>query len=107
MARRHLTQVVDDLDGLPLQEFQTIRWSLDDTHYEFDTSPANARAFRSTITRHLAVSRKVADRVASTVEPSSDAGTVRRWARDNGVPVGARGRLPSAVVDAYHAARSG
>ena len=35
------------------------------------------------------------------------AAAVRAWARANGYPVGDRGRLPAAVLEAYHAAQGG
>jgi hypothetical protein len=34
-------------------------------------------------------------------------GGIRAWAKDNGIPVSGRGRIPASVVDQYEAATNG
>lgn len=64
-----------------------------------DVSPAQ---------RAVAGKKETAPR-GETTSPARDAGLaqrVRTWARENGVEVSGRGRLPQSTVDAYTAAQS-
>ena len=106
MARKTVMIVVDDVDGQQLQDFETVRWSLDGKNYEFDTSAENAAAFRE----HVEQYRRLSRRVKSGARPASQTkgvvnghsvAVVRAWALDNGYQVSDRGRIPAEVVQAY------
>lgn len=108
MAQRTKVVIVDDLTGavLPDGEGQTISFSLDGTSYEIDLSKANADALRSDLKRFVDAGRRVGRAKSAGRRSSSrqDTTAVRAWARQNGHELSERGRIPTAVVEAYGAA---
>lgn len=107
MARRIVVDLVDDIDGEKAVE--TVSFGLDGTFYEIDLSVHNSVELRTTFQAYIAEARTVPDfpmsrRGARTRRILTDQARMRRWARDNGWRIGDRGRLPSAVLDAYSAA---
>lgn len=98
--------VIDDIDGVELDEYETVRWSLDGRQYEFDTSPDNAEKFRDHVASYLAVSRPVAaqPRRRAVAAPGRSTKQIRQWAQENGFDVSPRGRIPADVEAAYNAA---
>ena len=59
MAKKTVVKIIDDIDGVELDEFETVRWSLDGKQYNFDTSPAHAEEFRDYVATYVAISRTV------------------------------------------------
>lgn len=112
MAKRHITQLIDDLDGTVLDEGATVYFSLDGKAYEIDLSDANAQAFRDAIAPYIEAGRTIAGNPArATTRPRSgaksgraDLAAVRAWAKENGHNVSERGRIPAGVLEAYDAA---
>lgn len=110
MAKKTVIQIVDDIDGAELDEYETVRWSLDGKNYEFDTSPEHAEEFRNHVATYVAVSRATSGRATAgrrTATPGrsgSNTRVVRQWAADNGYTVSDRGRIPADIVAAYEAA---
>ncbi|GAA2066631.1 histone-like nucleoid-structuring protein Lsr2 [Williamsia deligens] len=113
MAKKQIVQFIDDIDGKVLDEFETVRWSLDGRQYEFDTSPKHAQQFRDSLTKYVEASRAVAGRRgARRATPASGGGTrskeqtqaIRDWANSNGFEVSNRGRIPIEAVEAFEAA---
>ncbi|MFC0314124.1 Lsr2 family protein [Gordonia phosphorivorans] len=106
MAKRTKIMIVDDIDGAELDDYETVRWSLDGKSYEFDASLENAAQFRDLVANYVASSRVVGGR--STRRTASKSGTdtraVRAWANENGFTVSDRGRIPADIVAAYEAA---
>ena len=109
MAQKITVALEDDLDGGPADE--TVRFGLGGTDYEIDLSTKNANAFR----RQLAPSiehargtgrgrRRRAGRTVSSRERSAD---IRAWAKDQGITVSDRGRIPASVAEQYEAATQG
>jgi hypothetical protein len=43
------------------------------------------------------------DKPSQPMKPTSETAEVRAWASSNGIKVGERGRIPEAIVKAYHA----
>ena len=109
MARKTETLVTleDDIDGSKAAE--TISFAVDGVAYEIDLSTKNAKALRSDLTKWSEHARK-AKRATTTrarrgaSKPVSEAAAIRAWAAENGVDVPARGRIPAAVAEQYHAA---
>jgi hypothetical protein len=106
MAQKVTVALEDDLDGGPAEE--TVRFGLDGSHYEIDLSAKNATAFRRQLAPFIGHARKAgrgprrrAGRSASSRERS---GGVRAWAKDQGIAVSDRGRIPAGVVEQYQAA---
>jgi nucleoid-associated protein Lsr2 len=96
----------DDINGE--EPAQTVYFSLDRKAYEIDLTEQNAAALRDALAPWIAAARH-----ASTAripeprsKPSRAAETVdiRRWARENGLPVRERGRISADLHSRYVAA---
>ena len=106
MAQKITVALEDDFDGGPADE--TVRFGLGGTDYEIDLSKKNASRFRRQISPYIEHARKAGrgprrrpGRTASSREHSSD---IRAWAKDQGIAVSDRGRIPASVVAQYEAA---
>lgn len=112
MAKETITRLKDDLDGSEAKT--TIQFSWGGTAYEIDLSGKNSRAFEEAIAPYLAASRRVSGKRTSkrpAAKPTRatarhDLAAVRAWAASNGTPVASRGRIATAVIEAYHAAQN-
>jgi hypothetical protein len=104
MAKRTNTVFIDDLDGSEAEA--TVRFGLDGTHYEIDLSAAHARELRDTLARYTTAGRRVspARNARKTAVTRINSSEVRNWARENGLEVADRGRLPADVTAKYRAA---
>jgi hypothetical protein len=109
MAQKIAVALEDDLDGGPADE--TVRFGLDGTEYEIDLSTKNANAFRRQLAPFIEHARKAGrgqrrrpGRTVSSRERSAD---IRAWAKDQGITVSERGRIPASVVEQYEAATKG
>jgi hypothetical protein len=106
MAQKITVVLEDDLDGGPANE--TVRFGIDGTEYEIDLGTANATAFRAQLAPYIAHARKAGrearrrpSRTAASRERSSD---IRAWAKDQGIVLSARGRIPASIAEQYEAA---
>ena len=109
MAQKITVELEDDLDGSPADE--TVRFGLDGTGYEIDLSTKNATALRRQLapfTEHAQRTgrgpRRRPGRTVSSRERSAD---IRAWAKDQGITVSERGRIPASVAEQYDAAIQG
>ena len=109
MAQKMTVALEDDLDGGPADE--TVRFGLGGTGYGIDLSKKNATAFRRKIAPFVEHARKAGrgqrrrpGRTASSRERSAD---IRAWAKDQGITVSDRGRIPASVAEQYEAATQG
>jgi len=114
MAQKIQVILVDDLDGGTAVE--TVSFGLDGTQYEIDLSKANAAKLRDSLATYVAHARKSGRPAGksggrSAGRPSRPAKVdrdqtraIRDWARKNGHKVSERGRIPSHVIEAFHAA---
>nr|WP_285135900.1 Lsr2 family protein [Microbacterium sp. lyk4-40-TSB-66] len=115
MAMKHITHLVDDLDGTVLEDGQgkQITFSVEGRAYEIDLSDRNADKFYSAIAPFVDAARSVSrgNAPARRGRPARrsndvDLGAVREWARANGHTVSDRGRVPATILDAYTEATS-
>lgn len=116
MATKHITHLVDDLDGTVLDdgEGKQITFSIDGRHYEVDLSTRNADKFYGALAPFVDAARSASSvgggsgRRASAPRRDSgvDLGAVREWARANGHTVSDRGRVSATVIEAYSSANS-
>jgi hypothetical protein len=109
MAQKITVALEDDLDGGPADE--TVPFGLGGADYEIDLSTKNADAFRRKIAPFVEHARKSGrgqrrrpGRTASSSERSAD---IRAWAKDQGITVSDRGRIPASVAQQYDAATQG
>lgn len=107
MARRIIHQLVDDLDGTPLDDGQgeTIKFGLDGRDFEIDLSAENAGKLREVLAPFITVGRRQngGTRTPRRRESGRDLEAIRAWARENGYTVADRGRIPVDVEQAFNA----
>jgi hypothetical protein len=109
MAQKVQVLLVDDLDGATADE--TVSFSLDGVSYEIDLSSKNAAKMRDSFASYVGAARRVGGRSrGGRGRSSSRAGTetaaIRTWAKEQGLKVSDRGRIPAEVVAKYEAAHS-
>jgi hypothetical protein len=113
MAQKVTVSLVDDLDGGTAEE--TVGFGLDGKSYEIDLSSANASKLRDALAEFVAAARRPGSgragrrsggagssggsRAAGDREQSR---AIREWAREQGMDVSERGRIPADVLQAYH-----
>lgn len=111
MAKKQITQLIDDLDGSILDDGTTVQFSLEGRAYEIDLSGGNAQKLRDAFEPYITAGRSVGASAPSVrrvgrgrAVSSRDLVDVRSWAQQNGFDINARGRISSAVLEAYDAA---
>jgi hypothetical protein len=110
VAQRVEVVLVDDLDGEPAEE--TVQFSLDGASYEIDLTSENAEALREALAPFLGHARRVGGRrtasrrSAGTPAKGGESAAIRTWAREQGLAVSERGRIPATIVAQYEAAHS-
>jgi hypothetical protein len=106
MAQRVTVALEDDLDGGPADE--TVRFGFGGSDYEIDLSKKNANTFRKQLAPFIEHARKSGRgpvrRPIRTAASRQRSGDIRAWAKDNGIAVSERGRIPASVVEQYQAA---
>ena len=109
MAQKITVALEDDLDGGPAEE--RVRFGLGGAEYEIDLSKKNAKTFRKQLAPFIEHARKAgrgqrrrSGRTSSSREHSGD---IRAWAKDQGIAISERGRIPASVVEQYEAATGG
>jgi hypothetical protein len=90
---------------------ETVRFGMDGAEYEIDLSTKNAEAFRRKLAPYIDHARKAGRgqrrRPARTAGNRDRSGSIRAWAKQAGIAVSARGRIPASVVEQYQAATKG
>ena len=109
MAQKITVALEDDLDGGPADE--TVRFGIGGVAYEIDLSASNAAAFRRRLAPFIAHARRAGRgqrrRAGRTVSSRERSGDIRAWAKDQGITVSERGRIPASVAEQYEAATQG
>jgi hypothetical protein len=109
MAQKVPVALEDDLDGGPADE--TVRFGFGGAEYEINLSEKNAAGFREKLAPFIEHARKAgrgqSRRAARTAAGRHRSGDIRAWAKDQGIAVSERGRIPADVVKQYHAAIKG
>jgi hypothetical protein len=114
MAKQVITVLTDDLDGGDAD--QTIEFGLDGINYTIDLSNKNVGKLRTALDPYLTAAAKVGrtngnSRIASRAAAAPARSNrdqnqaIRQWATKNGYEVSERGRIPSSIVEAFHAKR--
>ena len=110
MAQITQVKLVDDLDGGEAAE--SVAFSLDGRFYEIDLSDQHAAALRDAFAPFISSARRAGNGLeggvaAADVDAGSgsvvreDTAAVREWANANGLEVSTRGRISTAVLEAY------
>jgi nucleoid-associated protein Lsr2 len=105
VAQRVIVTLEDDLGGGPADE--TVRFAFGGAEYEIDLSKKNAKAFRKQLAPFIEHARKAGRGQARQSRASASrerSGDIRAWAKEHGVAVSERGRIPASVLEQYRAA---
>jgi hypothetical protein len=106
MAQKVTVALEDDLSGGPAEE--TVRFALGGVECEIDLNKKNAAAFRKQLAPFTGHARKAGRaqprRPGRSAVSRRRSGQVRAWAKEHGLAVSERGRIPASVVAQYQAA---
>jgi len=83
-----------------------VRFGLDGADYEIDLNAKNARKFRKRLAPFVEHAHRVAAgqrRPARTAASRQRSRDIRAWARQQGIELSDRGRMPASIVDQYEA----
>ena len=111
MAKQTTVTLIDDIDGSPADE--QVEFAVDGKSYEIDLSAANSAKLRNALAPFISAARRTGGGrrgSGSSSTPSRPAAdrvqnqAIREWAQAQGMKISERGRIPSNVLEAYHAA---
>jgi hypothetical protein len=105
MAQKVHVVLIDDIDGGDADE--TVRFALDGVNYEIDLSAANAARLRGALAEFVGHARKKQGRGARRGRGDSQgrSAQIRAWAREQGLEVNERGRIPADLTARFEAAQ--
>lgn len=106
MTRNVQVLITDDITGEP--HARTITFAVESTTYEIDLTEENIAALRAALAPWITAARATKSAHIPTQRSRSDgrdpaAAAIRQWARENGIQVPDRGRLPVDVRERYEA----
>ena len=109
MAQKVQITLLCDLDDGNAEADETLHFSLGDTTYEVDVCGKHAQQIRDGLQPFVTHARKTSSANSSRRRQRTAAGrdqtaSVRSWAKDHGIQVNDRGRIPASVVKEYEAA---
>ncbi|KOG55574.1 hypothetical protein ADK75_10660 [Streptomyces virginiae] len=109
MAQKVQVTLEDDIDGGAAVETRT--FALDGRTYEIDLNQENSDELTTLLEKYVKAGRRqkasgnsagARSRGASSPKSSNeDTAAIRAWARDQGLTVNDRGRVPSEIREAY------
>jgi hypothetical protein len=112
VAQKVQTLFIDDIDGGEADG--TVRFALDGTDYEIDLNSKHTEELRSALGKYVTHARKVgstsrrggrgAGRGTRGGGSALNTTEVRNWAREQGIDIKDRGRVPADVLAKYQAA---
>jgi hypothetical protein len=109
MATKITFALEDDLVGGLAEE--TLRFGIDGSEYEIDLNKKNAKAFRQQLAPFIEHARKAGRRQrrrpVRTSSSRERSGGIRAWAKDQGIKVSERGRIPASIIEQYENATRG
>jgi hypothetical protein len=108
VAQKTIVKMYDDLDGSEIDaEGKSVSFSYDGVSYEIDLSGKNVEKMRKDFGVYSDKARKVSARGRGSAKFETtpvDTRAVRAWAEEQGLPVSARGRLATDLIERYRAA---
>lgn len=107
MAQKVQVLLADDIDGSEAQA--TVQFGLDGVRYEIDLNAVHEKVLREDLATFVEHARKIAVSGRSSARGRRRAATVntarvREWARNEGIGIKERGRVPADVMERYVAA---
>ena len=108
MAQKVQVMLLCDLDNGDVDAQETLRFSLGANAYEVDVCAQHARHIREALQPFITQARRTggtaAPRRPRAAGSRQQTASIRSWAKDHGIPVNDRGRIPASVVKDYEAA---
>ncbi|KQM38439.1 Lsr2 family protein [Microbacterium sp. Leaf203] len=111
MAKKHIMQTIDDLDGSVIEDRTTVTFSLEGRSYEIDLASDNADKLRDDFGPYITAARPVGSSPSpprrtprGRAIPTRDVIDVRSWTQKNGFSITDRGRISATVLAASDAA---
>ncbi len=96
-----------DQKEIPQGQHRLRRFSIDGKDYEIDLCEKHSDRFDEVLGRYAAHARKASARLSRTKRRTAahrkHSAQVRAWAREQGLTVSERGRIPADVVGRYEA----
>ena len=96
-----------DQKAIPQGQQHSRRFSLDGRDYEIDLCTKHSQKFDDVVGRYAQLARRASARVGRTKRRTTahrqHSAAIRRWAKDSGIAVSDRGRIPADVVASYEA----
>jgi Lsr2 len=108
MAQQVQTLFIDDIDGG--EAAGTVRFALDGVDYEIDLSTEHADKLHTMLDNYIGHARKVGSTRRAARGPGRrntsviDTHRVREWAKEQGIEIKDRGRVPADIVTRYREA---
>jgi Lsr2 len=110
MAQKVQIILLCDLDDGNVGAQETVLFSLGNSAYEVDVCAKHAQQIRDGLQPFVANARKTSSAASSNRRPSRPAtgreqtASIRSWAKDHGIQVNDRGRIPASVIKEYEGA---
>lgn len=110
MAKKVIVELFDDIDDTPIPEGtgESISFSLDGVEYSIDLNDVNAAAFRELLAPYIDNAERIGGRQRRSrgraAAGRADTQAIRAWARDQGMQISDRGRIPGDIEAAYREA---
>ena len=105
---KKIVEIVDDFDGTPAD--QTVRFAFNGASYEIDLSREHFEEFAEAIQPYIKAGRKVGStrRRSNAGNPTQrlENAKIRAWAKEEGLDLSDRGRIPAPIVEAYRKAHA-
>jgi len=109
MAQRVQVTLVCDLHGDETRAQETIKFGVDGSGYEIDLCREHAGQLRESFAGYVGAARRASGRTAPASgggrrrrnRGSGEAAAIRDWARQQGLPVPERGRIPADLAEKY------
>ncbi|MBT2588370.1 Lsr2 family protein [Arthrobacter sp. ISL-95] len=102
MATKTIITLLDDLDGSEAAE--TVRFELDGIAYDMELNSRHAEELRTALAPFVQAARKAAPTRGRRRTGHGNAGLVRAWARENGIPIASKGTINAEILERYYAA---
>lgn len=108
MARKFVEVRTSDLSGVESDSVQGVTLSIDGRAVEVDLTPDERTELDAALRPYLEAGRKV--RASAAASPrrnrKRDVTAMRKWAQEQGYPLGDRGRIPDDIEAAYTTAHA-
>ena len=106
MMKKITEILIDDIDGS--EAARSVEFSFNGVSWEIDLSEKHFREMEEDFAKWEAKARRTGGR-AKSKRPAAkggnpDSARIREWAREQGIEVNERGRIPAKVLEQYRAA---